>query len=141
MTEQQKAEARDRRRASDPRKTAALADLKLLDPLAHLEARRLEYVQKLESIAAEAEAAGNLALAEQTYRDLLRLTSLGRTQVALTAALQLEKAEVPDLSMLPPDQLLEIIKRAETMKGPITIELPEKTTGNGHASTEGRPPL
>jgi hypothetical protein len=50
----------------------------------------------------------------------------------LDVTAHLEKAEVPDLSALPPDQLLEIIKRTETMTRPITIEIPEKTEGNGH---------
>jgi hypothetical protein len=137
MTEQQKAEARDRRRNTEPRKSA-LAELTLRDPAAYLDARQLEYVKELEDIAVTAKAAGNLPLARQAYNDLLRLTPLGHARLDVTA--QLEKAEVPDLSSLPPDQLLEIIKRAETMTGPITIEVPEKTAGNGHASAEEGPP-
>jgi hypothetical protein len=138
MTEQQKHDARERRRASDPRKTP-LAVLTQADPYAYLETRQLEYVQKMESLAEQAEAAGNLALAEQTYRDLLRLTPLGRARLDVTA--QLEKAEVPDLSMLSGEQLIEIIKLSQGKTGPITIEIPERAAGNGHADgTEERSP-
>jgi hypothetical protein len=129
MTEDERRQARERRRATDPRKTA-LAELTLLNPGAYLDARQLEYVKEMEDIAAAAKAAGNLALAEQTYRDLLRLTPLGRARLDVTA--HLDKQDVPDLSMLPPEQLLRIIEQAKEMTGPITIELPERVEGNGH---------
>jgi hypothetical protein len=138
MTEQQKAEARDRRRSTEPRKSA-LAELTVLNPAAYLDARQLEYVKEMEDIASAAKAAGNLALAEQTYRDLLRLTPLGRARLDVTA--HLDKQDVPDLSMLPPEQLLEIIRRSQTLTEPITIEIPERAAGNGHADgIEERPP-
>lgn len=129
MTEQQKQDARERRRATDPRKTA-LAELTLLNPAAYLDARQLEYVKEMEDIAVVAKAAGNLALAEQTYRDLLRLTPLGRARLDVTA--HLDKQDVPDLSMLPPEQLVELIKLAQGMTEPIRLEIPEKAEGNGH---------
>ena len=69
MTEDERRQARDRRRATDPRKSA-LAELTLLNPAAYLDARQLEYIKEMEDIAAAAKASGNLALAEQTYRDL-----------------------------------------------------------------------
>jgi hypothetical protein len=137
MTEDEKREARARRRASEAknRKTPLSSPL-TTDPPALLEALRTPLITRLVEIA---DTTQDEALEANIRFRLLGLSSAGRQKVELTA--QLERSELPDLSSLPPDQLLEIIKRSQTLTSPITIEIPERAAGNGHADgTEERPP-
>jgi hypothetical protein len=137
MTEDEKREARARRRASEAknRKTPLSSPL-TTEPPALIEALRTPLITRLVEIADTTQDEG---LEANIRFRLLGLSSLGRQKVELTA--ELAKADVPDLSALPPDQLLEIIRLSQTLTAPITIEIPEKTEGNGHrAAAEESPP-
>jgi hypothetical protein len=136
MTEDEKREARARRRASEAknRKTPLSSPL-TSDPPALIEALRAPLITRLVEIA---DTTQDEALEANIRFRLIGLSSLGRQKVELTA--ELAKADVPDLSALPPDQLLEIIRRSQTLTEPITIELPEKTAGNGHPGATEEPP-
>jgi len=127
-TEHEKREARGRRRAAETggRKTSLVSDLNLTDPAACLEQLRGTLIKGLLQIADET---AYDSLRARILFDLLKLTSLGRTQVALTA--QLEKFDIPDLSSLPPDTLLKLIEETKGMTGPLTIALPDRVDGNG----------
>ena len=138
MTESEKLEARARRRAAEARnrKTPLVSPL-TTDPPALIEALRTPLITRLVEIADTTQDEG---LEANIRFRLLGLSSLGHQKVELSA--QLAKQDVPDLSMLPPEQLLRIIEQANAMTAPITIELPERVEGNGHASpaAEESPP-
>lgn len=82
------------------------------DPMRYLESRRREYLERLELIADEARANGNPELELKALAFGIRLTSMFKTKVDVSAS-NLGLIKAPDLNALGDEQLKQIENATE----------------------------
>ena len=95
--------------------------LKADDPIAHLELRRHEYIERMELIADEARAEGDPDMELKALAFLIRLTSAFKSRVDVSST-QLGLVKMPELTGLSDDEL----KRLEHGDPLITNEMKDK---------------
>lgn len=105
-------------------KAVQFSRLSETEPVKYVEARRLEYIKRVELIADEARANGMPEIELKAVAYAIRLSSLYKTKVDVTAS-NLGLVKPPDMSKLSVGELEALERGDELTVGAIARKLPD----------------